>query len=93
MIGNWKVKERVYTVPYYYSKLEKARHPVSIDKQQFGTKIALVWPWIQTRPARTECHRSTTCASSLNLNLLLLSLQYRPYFPPPIVAAIQLGTL
>ena len=65
--------------PFHYSFLEKAQRPVRIDEQQFWTKKAC--PWIQTQTARTECHCSTTCATTTatqGTTLRNLSLEFRP---------------
>ena len=56
-------KEEEYA-PFYYTLSEKARHPVRIDWKQFWTEKAKVQPGIQTWPAQTECHFSTTCATT-----------------------------
>ena len=51
--------------PFYYTLIEKARHPV-IDRNSEVKKTKL----IRTRPAQTECQRSTTCATTSSLSIL-----------------------
>ena len=64
MIGNRKEERRVWTVPLHV--IRKAQHPVRIDWLQFWTKKA----GIHTGPAQTECHRSTTCATTTSTTWL-----------------------
>ena len=60
MVGNRKEEVRLCTI----SILETAKDPLRLDWQQLPIEKPLVRPGIQTRPAQTESHRSTTCATT-----------------------------
>ena len=57
-------KKKEEYAPFYYTLLEKAPNPVRIDWLQLWTEKTQGRPRIHTWPAETECHNSTTCATT-----------------------------
>ena len=58
--------------------LEKAQRPARIDWQQFWAEKSQVCPGIRTRLTQTECHCSTTCATTAAIGIMC---QFRLVFP------------
>ena len=90
MIGNKKEERRVCTILLHIIR----KSPTPSENRLtaiLNWKKAKVWPGIWTRPVQTECHRSTTCATTTSIVHIILGFRASMVVRPVTVFSLPVA--